>query len=130
MNKKKMILSSGFSYKELLIMKRNFQNIRKKYYDADDPIPEDEGLKEYILIISQIVFKDTTRMLFISALFSLLTCIFNNILGGVVMFFLSLIIVIFIIIKCGKIFNLRMIAIIKLIILHYRIKINLLRENH
>lgn len=129
MNKKKLILNSGFSYKELLVMKRNFQAMRKQNYDPDEPILEDEDLKAHILFIAE------SSSSWASILF-LLTIVLTvgqysvrgNIKSPAAMLLICLPFLVHSIYAESKELGLNMATIIKLIALHYRAKVIILRE--
>lgn len=117
-----LILSSGLTMKELLLMKGNFRAFRKQNYDPDEPMIEGEDLKAYILDIA-----DSSSWVSIVFWFTIVSTVGqyyvrNDLKSACVIFFICLPWFVYSIYKESKDVNLKMTTIIKMVILHYRIK--------
>lgn len=124
MNKKELILSSGFTYKELLMIRRYFQYITRHYFKTNEPRNEDENLSEAILVMARVCFWTPFNCL--------LSCIFLPIITLTItgqshyafaILFTASICFIASIEGNAKIFNVTYLSIVKLMILRIRAKI-------
>lgn len=126
MNTKEIILNSGFSYQELLTMKNNFHAMRKWYRLEKKPIPatEPDNFKKYILSTAKIS-SSCTLVLLVTTLIQIITLYneYHDLKHSLVVFMISLLIFTFIIYDNKRKLNLSMITILRLITLHYRVKI-------
>lgn len=126
MNTKEIILNSGFSYQELLTMKNNFHAMRKWYRLEKKPVPatEPENFQKYILSTAEISSSCTLVLLVITLV---QTIILHNdhhdLRHPALGFIISLLIFMYIIYDNKIKLNLSIITILRLITLHYRIKI-------
>jgi|GEM_PF-3426310 len=125
MNIKKIILNSGFTYREILSMKNNFHAMRKWYRLERKPIPETEpeNFQEYIVVTADRASSCTMIISMISIIQAIYLWLENHDLKSPVMALIIYLMMLFIIIYCEKDkLDLKMNAIIKLIALHYKLK--------
>lgn len=120
-NKKDLILSSGFTYKELLMIKGYFQYIRRHYYKPHEPMTEDENLKEVILIMARLCFWSPFNFLILCPLLTYSAVMLTDNISIIVPIFITTASGFIIGIQDNaKIFNVRYLTIIKLMILRVR----------
>lgn len=123
---KKMILNNGFSYKELLIMKRYFRAFRIQNYAPDDPMVEGEDFKGFIFSIAKDSFRIIPALTYLNLFMTIGTYLTEDDLRGpFLMFVICLFGYVIAVHLASQEYNLKMITITKLLILHIRGKIKL-----
>lgn len=125
MNKKQLILNSGFTYRELLSMKNNFHAMRKWYRLERKPIPESEpgNFQKHIVVTADNASGSTIIISIISIIQGVYLRFENHdIKSPVVAFVIYLMMFLILIYFHKQDLGLNMTTIVKLIIFHYRIK--------
>lgn len=124
-NKKELILRSGFTYRELLAMKNNFYAMGRWYRLERKSIPESEpkDLTAYILVTAE----NASSFIFIFFIINAMQATYlryehNDIKHPAVALAIFLVTLPLFIYFDSKYHHLKVLTIIKLIILNYRIK--------
>ncbi|MEW7314608.1 hypothetical protein AB1E22_18230 [Buttiauxella gaviniae] len=125
MNTKEIILNSGFSYQELLTMKNNFHAMRKWYRLEKKPVPatEPESFQKYIVTTAESASCCTLIISIISLIQAIYLRLEHHDIKSLAVALVIYLIMFFIIIYSQKnSTGLKMVTIVKLIALHYKIK--------
>ncbi|BCG09030.1 hypothetical protein [Buttiauxella agrestis] len=124
MNKKELILSSGFTYRELLTMKNNFHAMRKWYRLERKPIPESEptDLIGHILLTAN----DASAFIFIFFIINATQAIYlryeHHDFKHPAVAFAIFLVILPVIIYFNNNQHLKPLILVKLIFLHYKCK--------
>ncbi|MTD28937.1 hypothetical protein [Erwinia sorbitola] len=122
MDARRLILTNGFTQRELLRLKTQYLSKKRIVYGRIQKVTEDESFDKFILLIAEICSRGFFGLCGISVVITILTYLEEGFFGGAVMFVICFIPVFYNFFNCARAAGLNVTIAIKLSTLRLRMR--------